>query len=101
MQFLNLDSKPDDAKKADLEERIEQGDAIEQMVKSKGWGLLNTLLNEQLEAYKAEMLIGCASWDDYQEKRGKAWGIRLLLADIEDYIKRGKTAQEELDKLSS
>lgn len=99
MQFLNFNKKPDEAKIESLEVRVEEGDAIEKMVKSKGWGLLNQLLNEQLDAYKVEMLIGCKSWDEYQDKRGKAWGIRLMMADVEDYISRGKQAQEELNNL--
>lgn len=84
-----------------LKLRIDQADAIERMTNTEGWKILKELLVEQLEAYKIEVLFHCDTWDEYQSKKAKAWGISLILTNVEDYINQGKEAEEELNKLDS
>lgn len=101
MKFFNF--KKDDKEKFvdQLKKRCDDAQAILQMSETPGWKLIETLLQEQLEAYKAELLVGCKTYEEYQEKRGKAWGISILRADLEDYIRMGKEASDELDKLKN
>jgi hypothetical protein len=80
-----------------LHQQVAEGDAIEQMVASDGWQLLSNLLRDQLEAYKAELLVGCKDWNEYLDKRAKAHAISLLLVDVEDYIQRGRDAKQQLN----
>jgi hypothetical protein len=87
--------------KEELKKRIDDADAIAAMMSTDGWKLLEALLREQLEAYKADVLFNCKSWDQYQEQRGKAWAINLLLTDIEDFQLQGAEASESITKLDN
>lgn len=100
MRF-NIFNKPNLSELAELKERVDQGDAVERMMKTDGWKLLGPLLHEQLEAYRVDNATAAKDWEDYMAKRGKIFGIELLLTDIEDYIRLGKEASEELDKLNN
>lgn len=84
----------------ELKRRVDDAEAIQAMTQTAGWQVLTKLLDEQLDAYKADMLLQCKSWDDYQEKRGKAFGIQLLRVDVEDFIRQGEDAALQLDKLN-
>lgn len=97
MKFLNF-NKPDTD---DLERRVNDAESIKEMKETDGWQLVNKLFQEQLEVYKAELLIGCEDWETYLKKQSKAFAISLLLTDIEDFIRQGEEAQEELKKLKS
>ncbi len=66
------------------------------MSKTQGWAILKANFEEQLEAYKNQLLLGCSSWDQYQEIRGKAFAIRLLMTDLEDFIRQGEDAVAEV-----
>lgn len=99
MKFFNFQKDDKESKIENLKKRCDDAEAILTMKKSKGWKLIENLLQEQLEAYKAELLVGCKNYEEYQEKRGKAWGISILWADVEDYIRQGEEASEELDRL--
>lgn len=83
----------------ELRTRIDEGEAVFRMTESDGWKILSNLFGEQLEAYKADMLLGCKDWDEYLEKRSKAFAINLLMQDIEDYVRMGTEAAEQIDRL--
>lgn len=97
MRLFNF-TKPDEIQ--ELKGRVDRADAIRQMTQTEGWVLLSKLFQEQFEAYQADLLIGCKNWDEYLDKRAKAFAIRLLLTDIEDFIRQGEDAEKELEKLT-
>ena len=98
MKYFNFKKDEKEKFKDQLKKRCDDAKAILQMSRTPGWKLIETLLGEQLEAYKAELLVGCKNYEEYQEKRGKAWGISILKADLQDYIRMGEEASLELDK---
>lgn len=96
MKFLNFTKNKDTA---DLELKVSEGNAVKEMTKTNGWNVIKMLLEEQFKAYQADVLLGCKDWSEYQEKRGKAFAIRLLLTDIDDFVRQGEEAKSELDKI--
>jgi len=93
MRFFQRKEQPDlDA----LKKQVGEGKAIKQMTETEGWKLLSNLLEDQLSAYKADLLVGCKDWNDYLDKRAKAHAISLLLVDTDDYIQRGIDAEKQL-----
>ena len=96
MKFFNFNKTEKESQKIILEKRVQDATDILKMSKTNGWIILNNLLQEQLEAYKAELLVGCKDFQEYQEKRGKAWGISLLVADVADYVRMGEEAETQL-----
>lgn len=87
--------------KEELKKRIDDGDAILRMTGTEGWQILEALLKEQLEVYKSDVLFNCKTWEQYQEQRGKAWAINLLLTDIEDYVRMAEEAKDQIQKLDN
>lgn len=83
-----------------LKETVDQGEAVRKMTKTDGWKLLEQHFQEQQKAYQAELLIGCKNWDEYQEKRGKAFAIQLLLVDVEEFIRHADEAAAKLKTLN-
>lgn len=97
MKFLNFSTSRKEQQAAELKRRVDDGDAILRMTQTDGWKILASLYGEQLEAYKADMLLGCKDWSDYLDKRGKAFAINLLLQDIEDFVSQAVDATEEIE----
>jgi hypothetical protein len=81
-----------------LEDQAELYEDILKMKRTPGWKYLEKLYKEQLEAYRTDNATNAKDWNDYIDKKGKIYGINLLLTDIEDIERTGQVAQEELLK---
>lgn len=103
MKYLNFSKllPQRDQRLEELKKRADLGAAVEKMKDTEGWKVIEKLYHEQLEVYKADLLLGVENWEQYQEKRSKAWAMNLLLTDIEDYIRQGKEAEDEIDRLNA
>jgi hypothetical protein len=101
MKFLNFDKilPHRDKRLQELKLRVDHGVAVERMTESEGWQVVEALYKEQLEAYKADLLLGCKDWNEYQEKRSKAWAMNLLLQDIQDFVEQGRDAATHIDQI--
>lgn len=98
MKLFNFGSE----KKSDLEElkeRVDQAEMIREMKETAGYKFLEALLKEQQQAYEIDNATNALNWDDYLKKAGKIFGIQLFFADIEDIVRRGLSAADEIDKL--
>lgn len=98
MKFFNFNKDKDIA---ELKRRVDNGEAVKKMCETDGWKAVESLLQEQLEAYKIDNATEAKDWDDYKQKAGKIFGIQLLLTNISDFITQGQDASEELDKLNN
>lgn len=92
MKFFNF-KKTD---KDELQERIDFAEDIKRMQKTAGWKRLEKLYSDQIKAYTADNAINAKNWEDYLDKKGKIFGMNLLLTDIEDFIRQGEEAQSQL-----
>lgn len=81
---------------AELEKRVSDRDDILRMKKTQGWKLLEKLFDEQLKSYVADNATEAKDWNDYLRKAGKIFGIQLVMVDVEDYIRQGDEAEEQL-----
>lgn len=81
--------------KDEKEKRIQEAEDIRLMKQTPGWIILENLLNEQLKAYITDNAIAANDWEDYINKRGKIFGIQLLLSDIDDYERMGEEAKAD------
>lgn len=82
---------------ADLRIRIDDGLAIAQMMDTEGWKTLTACLESHLSDLTADLTLNCKSWDDYQEKRGKVYGIRLFEVTVADFLAQAQEARELLE----
>lgn len=83
-----------------LQATKEEGAAIVDMAKTRGWQIIQSLLTEQVAAYQRDVLTGCANWEEYLEKKARARAVNLLLTDIQEYIDQGEQAKEELKQIT-
>lgn len=83
-----------------LEEQLSEGELVEQMTDTKGWQIVEAHLKDQLMAYITDNATNASSWENYQEKAGKIFGIQILLTDIADFVENGKRAKEQLSQES-
>jgi hypothetical protein len=81
--------------KDEKEKRIQEAEDIRLMKQTPGWIILENLLNEQLKAYITDNAIAANDWEDYINKRGKIFGIQLLLSNIDDYERMGEEAKAD------
>jgi hypothetical protein len=81
--------------KDEKEKRIQDAEDIRLMQSTPGWKILESLLQEQLQAYISDNAMSADNWENYLNKRGKIFGIQLLLTNIEDYKRMGEEAKED------
>lgn len=100
MKFLNFEKllPRQQAELKELKQDCDNGAAISAMKESDGWKIVENHFKQQIELYKAEMLMGCKDWENYLDLRAKAFAMNLLLQDIEEFIEKGEAASLEIDK---
>jgi len=95
MKEIKITETQDPEYQEDLD-RASDGEEIERMMATPGWKIVESLLKDQLEAYVADNATSAKDWNDYLEKSGKIFGIRLLLTDLDDYVRQGQEAKERI-----
>jgi hypothetical protein len=81
-----------------LKERIDQADAVSRMKETEGWKIVEKLFADQLAAYVADNATEAKDWSDYLKKAGKIHGIKLLMVDVDDFIRQGVEAANQIDE---
>lgn len=92
MKFFNFKKTDQD----ELRERVDFAEDIKKMQKTAGWKRLEKLYKEQIQGYIADNATNAKDWNDYLDKKGKIHGMNLLMTDIEDFLRQGEEAKEQI-----
>lgn len=99
MKHINYNEQFKNDEISDNQKIVEEAGAVELMINSEGWQIVEKNLRNQLEAYIVSNSTEATDWDNYKKIAGKISGIQLLLVDIEDYIRKGQEAADVIKEL--
>lgn len=80
-----------------LEEAIEQGSVLEDMVKHKGWKMILNNYQNELRVFINDLILNDKPITEFESKRQELKGLQKLIASIDNSI---KVAQDERSKES-
>ena len=73
--------------KAYLEEAVEQGSILEDMIKHKGWKMILSNYQNQLKSFINDLMLSDKPITDFELKRQELKGIQKMIVNIDNSIK--------------
>ena len=73
--------------KAYLEEAVEQGSILEDMIKHKGWKMILSNYQNQLKSFINDLMLSDKPIADFELKRQELKGIQKMIVNIDNSIK--------------